>query len=433
MNTSMKEALAKAGVALTPEEEVKEQEQRDLKHRSKTVIERPKTEFTLKSVTLEPFERKKYQSDPTDSLLEIEGGLTEDSFATIFCAYECAKEGTAAPYALVWCANTMQTWVAVDKLCLDQNFIYREDLEIIKPDGIDAAWSFYKERGGAVNPGISTRKTCYILDSPADEHYEVYYDSNYPALKYGKTTPNGMFVHKCKDRFHRDMKIMELDKMYQEESQQRATKLTKKELSANEAIVVSDGCFMKNVCASSYYYLDATSLIKMTQGIIPTEPDQAVLISEIAGATSALQMCLLKHKKKITYYYDNTSILNVLRNRKTEYIEEIVEYKKLLETLDNAGYQVTFIELHPKTGEERDTTNKALMFFHNYCDKECQDMARVFGKDYRSIAIGDGSEGKTYQQVKKEFAPKGRPGQSNGNKGVTNNQRNGNNRYGKKF
>lgn len=433
MQTSMKEALAKAGVALTASEAAEEQKQREAKHRSKTVLERPNDEFLLKSVTLEPFERKKYQNDPTDTLLEVEGGLTESEFATVFCAYECAKEGPTTPYAIVWCACTMQTWIAVDKLCLDQNFIYREDLEIIKPDGVDMAWAFYKDRGGVVNPGISTRKTCYILDSPADEHYEVYYDTNYPALKYGKTTPNGMFIHKCKDRFHRDMKIMELDKMYQEESAQRANKMTKKQLGINEAIIVSDGCFMKNVCASAYYYMDSVSLIKMSQGIIPTEPDQAVLISEISGATSALQMCYMKGKRKVTYYYDNTSILNVLRNRKTEYIAEVVIYKQLLEEMDRSGFQVTFVELHPKTGEDRENTNKALMFFHNYCDKECQDMTRIFGKDYRSIAIGDDSEGKSYQQVKKDFVPKGRPGQSNGSKGVVNNQRNGNNKYGKRF
>lgn len=433
MNQNLKDVLEKAGVSLTPEEELAEVEKREAKHRGKTVVERPVSEFTLKSVTLEPFERKKYQSDPTDTLAEVPGGLDEEGFSSVFTAYECLKNGPAAPYAVVWCADTLQTWIAPDKLCLDQNFIYREDLEIICPDGVDTAWGFYRDRGGQVNPGIATRKTCYILDSPADEHYEVYYDSNYPALKYGKATPNGMFVHKCRDRFHRDMKLMELDNLYQEASMQRAAEYTKKSLSANEAVIVSDGCFMKNVCTSAYYYLDSTTLIKMSQGIIPTEPDQAVLISEVSGAMSALQMCQLKGKKSIRYYYDNTSILNVLRNRKTEYIAEIVAYKKLLEELDRTGFGITFIELHPKTGEDRETANKALMFFHNYCDKECQDMARIFAKDYRSIAVSDGSEGRTYQQVKKEFAPKGRPGQGGNNKGVPNNSRNGNNRYGKRF
>ncbi len=430
MGTSMKEALAKAGIELTQEEEIKEDESRKAKHRSKTVIERPNDEYTLKSITLEPFERKKYQSDPTDTLLEVKGGLTEKEFLSLLNDY-CGE--AEVPYAIVWCENTEQTWMAISKLCLDQNFIYRDDLEIMLPLGQIDVLGFYKRHGALVNPGIITRKTCYIIDSPADEHYEVYYDTNYPAMKYGKATPNGMFIHKCKDRFHRDMKIIELDKLYQEESADCASKLTKKPMSADEAIIISDGCFMQNVCAASYYYIDSSTLIKNTQGIVPSEPEQAVLISEIVGATSALKMCRLKGKRKITYYYDNTSIMNVFRNRKTEYIEEVVEYKKLVEQMDGEGYQIKLVELHPKKGDDRDTVNKALMYFHNYCDKECTEMARVFSKDYRSIAMTDDSEGKTYAQIKKDFKPKGRPGQSSGNNGVKNNQHNGNNRYGKKF
>lgn len=421
--TSMKEALEKAGIDLTQAEEKKEQEMREAKHRGRTVFERPKDEVSLKRVSIEDFEPKKYQSDPTDDLIEISAGLQIRMLEEILDRNDF--------YAMVWCANTSQTWLAPTKLCMDQNFIYREDLEIIldKKEGIE----FYKEHGAKVVPGIAVRRSCYILDSPADEHYELYYDTNYPALKYGKATPNGMFIHKCRDRFHRDMKVMELDKIYDESSRQRASAMTKEPMGIDEAIIISDGCFMKNVCASAYYYLDNVSMIKMAQGIIPSEPDQAVLISEIAGATSALEMCRLKGKKKITYYYDNTSILNVLRNRKTEYIQEIVTYKKLLEELDGDGYDIMFVELHPKTGEDRADVNKALMYFHNFCDKECQDMTRVFSKDYRSIAQSNAPEGKTYKQTKRDYTPKGRPGSSSGRGFVKNNSRNGNNRHGKVY
>lgn len=429
MATSMKEALAKANVDLTLEEQQEEEKARDDKHRSKTVVERPTEEFTLQNITVEPFERKKYQSDPTDTLLEVPGGLTEQNLLDMIDDY--AGVGNI-PFAAVWCEDTLQTWLAVDKLCLDQNFIYRNDLEIISPTRLGDIVDFYNEHGAKVNPGIVTRKKCYIIDCPANESYEVYYESNYPAMKYGKATPNGMFIHKCKNRFHRDMKIIELDKLYQEESAECASELTKKPIGQDEAIIISDGCFLQNTCACAYHYLDADTLIKFAQGIVPTEASQAVLIAELCGATSALQMCRAKGKKMITYYYDNTSIINVFRNRKTEYIKEVVEYKELVRAMDNEGYSIKFIELHPKTGEERDSTNKALMYFHNYCDKECTDMARVFAKDYRSIAMSDTSDGKSFSQVKKEFTPKGRPGQSNG-KCVKNNQHNGNNRYGKKF
>lgn len=422
MSVTMKEALAKAGVAITKEEEQRENEVREQKHRGRTILERPHEKVDLKRISLEDFEPKKYQNDPTDDLIEVPAGTPTADFKQII-------EGDF--YAMVWCADTIQTWVAPTKLCLDQNFVYREDLDIFTDK--DEAIEFYKENGAKANPGIATRKKCYILDSPADEHYEVYYDTNFPSLKYGKATPNGMFIHKCRNRFHRDMKIMELDKIYDEASESRAADMTKEPMKPIEAIIISDGCFMKNVCASAYYYLDNMTLIKMTQGIIPSEPDQAVLISEICGAKSALEMCRLKGKKKITYYYDNTSILNVLRNRKTEYITEVVEYKKLLEELDSEGFDVKFVELHPKTGEDRIDTNKALMYFHNFCDKECQDMTRVFSKDYRSIAQSNDPEGKTYKQAKKEFTPKGRPGQSSGNRGVKNNARTGNNKYGKVY
>ena len=141
---------------------------------------------------------------------------------------------------------------------------------------------------------------------------------------------------------------------------------------------------------------------------------------------------MLRRKKKITYYYDNTSILNIFKNRKTEYIAEVVEYKELLEKMASESYSVKFVELHPKTGEGRDNDNHALMFFHNDCDGMCRKMADIFKKDYKSFAASDDKDGKTYQQVKEEFKPKGRPGQSNGRK-PGGNYSNGNNRYGKHY
>lgn len=420
--TTMKEALQKAGVPLTEVEESEECAKRVAKQRTKAVLERPTDEVNLQCVREEPFQPKKFQSDPTSDLTEIKRGTSVSEFRNI------VETGF---YALVWCNDTMQTWVVPTKLCMDQNFIYREDLKIIHDK--DEAIEFYIETGSTVNVGYIPRLTCYILDCPADEHYEVYYDTNYPSMKYGKATPNGMFIHKCRDRFHRDMRILELDQLYYESSRERASQMVNEPMSDNEAIVVSDGCFMSNVCSSAYYYIDSVSLVRMVQGIIPTEPSQAVLIAEVSGATAALEMCKLKGKRKITYYYDNTSILNVLRNRKTEYIEEIVKYKKLLELLDSEGYDIKFVELHPKTGEDRIDANRALMFFHNGCDTECQSMTQIFTKDYRTIAQMDKSEGKTYKQAKQEFKPKGRPGTSNGSRGVQHNVRNGNNRHGRVF
>lgn len=406
MGATLAELMKSKGIALTSEEELEEKESLEVKHRGKTVLKRPNTEVTLLSLAREQFEPKKSQKDPTDDLIELNKKCDEDDDLALI---------SMGGY-VVWCKDTQQMWFAPTKMCLDANFIYRDDLEIIIVDDYEKVISWYKGICSELDLGVQTRKTCYILDNVSNETYEVYYDSNYPTLSYGKATPNGMFIHKYKNRFHRDMAILELDDIYSNQSHKKAGKLTAKEFKSNEAIVISDGCWMREVCANAFYYLDATSVIKFTEGILPTEPDQAVLIAEIKGATNALLMCKMKNKKNITYYYDNTSILNVFRNRKTEYIKEIVEYKELLESLYKDGYKINFVELHPKTGEQREVENKALMFFHNGCDKECRDMTDIFKKDYKSHATLGSRDGKSYDDVKKEFAPKGKPGQSKGYK-----------------
>ena len=425
MSTAMRDALKNAGIELTAEDEKKEEQVRENKHRAKTEVHRPDQEYKLRAITEEEFERKKYQKDPTDDLIEIKVG------AEIGQIQDMVKD--AGGYA-VWCADTLQLWYAPTQLCLDQNFIYRSDLQIFNVDTSADLWKAYEDFLSRVNPGIITKKRCYILDNPAAETYEVYYDADYPSVKYGKATPNGMFIHKSDNRFHRDMKIIELDKLYADSSRKEAGELIYKNMPADEAIVISDGSWMKETCASAMYYLDNTCLIKLAYATLPTEADQAVLIAEINGAIQALSMCRIKGKKKIKYYYDNTSIINIFRNRKMEYVEEIKAYKQLVEEMDAEGYDVEFIELHPKTGEERDKANAGLMFFHNYCDKECRELSDIFNKDYKQIAAAGGQTGKSYKQVKSDFKPKGRPGQGSGRQGgPANNSKNGNNRYGKRM
>lgn len=374
-------------------------------HRNKKELKRPTEEVELKSLYTDKYEVKKTQKDPTEDLIVVPAGLNEIDFSKFMMDID-KMHGY-----LIYDTNTLITYLAPTKGCLDANFIYREDLIIKEYDRIANAWSYYSEKGALVNPGIIPRQTCYILDNPANETYEVYYDSALPSRVYGKATPQGCFIHKYPNRFHRDMAILELDSIYSDTSKKEAGKMTKKKIGQNEAIVISDGAWMKEVSTSSIVYLDSERVLKCTEGRIPSEPDQAVLISEIKGATMALEFCKAFGKKKITYYYDNTSIVNVFRNRKTEYIEEIAEYKRLLESLQALGYQVNFVELHPKTGEDRDTENKALMFFHNGCDAECRSMSEIFKRDYRSYAADGSTDGKTYSKIKEEFKPKGKPKQ----------------------
>lgn len=402
---TLKEALAKANIPLTPDEELVEKEELEVKHRGKRIVERPKDKVDLSYISRDVPERKKVQADPTEDLVFLPVGVTDKILLPYLSGY------------FVICKDTMQAWVAPTKECLDANFIYRDDLEITEcVTGYDL-WAAYDEAGvNTWNPGIITRKKCYILDNPGNESYEVYYDTNYPSLSYGKATPNGMFIHAYANRFHRDMAIMELDTIYSESSKKRASDYVRKQLDTTEAIIISDGCWMKEVCSSSCWYLDNESIMQLSSGQIPSEPDQAVLISEITGATLALKLCMLNGKKHITYYYDNTSILNVFRNRKTEYIKEVKAYKELLEELDRSGYTINFVELHPKTGKDRDSENRALMYFHNSCDRACREMSDIFTKDYKSYACSGSTDGKTYKEAKQEFKPKGRQGQSNGYK-----------------
>lgn len=390
---TLKSLIEKAGLEVSEESEISSRNH----HRGNTIEKRPEKEYKLLSIYEEDFERKKTQKDPTEDLVWLPRGNVEKALSMI----------TDVVGYLVWCSDTEEMWWAPSKLCLNQNFIYRKDLEICEITTREAAQVFYAERSADLMPGIITKRKCYILDNPAGECYEVYYDSSYPSLKYGKATPNGMFVYVYDNRFHRDMAIMELDKLYSEASKHTAKELVGKQLKPNEAIVVSDGAWMKETCTSACFYLDNDCVLNLVNGKIPSEPDQAVLIAEITGATLALGICRSKGKKRITYYYDNTSIVNVFKNRKTEYIAEIKEYKELLETMNSEGYQIQFVELHPKTGESEATDNKALCYFHNNCDRECREMADIFKKDYKTIASTGSREGKDYSDIRRETSNKG--------------------------
>jgi len=394
-----------------------EKEEKKANHRH-TDMKRPEEEVNLLSLALEDTEYRRHTADPTPDLIEVKNGLTPDEL----------PKATEDAY-LVWCEWSRQTWFCPTKKCLNQNFIYREDLLIEKTDTQEALENFYHDHGGIHNPGIISTRKCYILDDPANESYEVYYDSAMPSLKYGKATPNGMFVHCYDNRFHRDMAILELDDLYSNQSSKKAGRLVSRPYGADEAIIVSDGAWMKDSCSASFVYLDNTLVIDHTVGFCPSEPDQAVLIAEITGATEALKMCAQNNKTNIKYYYDNTSILNVFKNHKTEYIREIKEYKDLLADMDKQGYKIEFIELHPKTGEERNKDNKALMFFHNKCDQNCRNMADIFTKDYRVFATDSKRDGSTYEDVKNSM-PKPK------NKNVGNfkaGAHGGNNKYGRRF
>lgn len=421
MGTMLSDVLKKAGLEVN--EDVAENEEQVSLHRTKNVIERPTEEVTLNKVYQGCIEVTKTQSDPTEDLVFIEPGLEEEEFKKFLTEEDVrlrlggllAEAGIELSKGyIIYDVNTFDTFIAPTEKCLNANFIFREDLIIKQYEGFDGAYECYKEMGGKQPAGVLSRKTCYILDNPADETYEVYYDSTYPSRVYGQATPKGCFVHKYKNRFHRDMAILTLDATYTVSSKKMAQKLTKKKMGENEAIVISDGAYMKDSITSAVVYIDNQSVFKLTQGTLASEKEQSVLIAEINGAYNALKMCQLNKKTKITYYYDNTSILNVFKNRKTEYIEEIKRYKDLLINMSEQGYSVEFIEVHPKTDENKKNENQAVLYFHNRCDDECREMCELYSRDYVSYVQSNNKKGQDFKDFRRENTPKGKPKNNGG-------------------
>lgn len=358
------------------------------------VKERPKGFVELKSLTRDVVEEKRINGKATADLIVLEQGV----LSSLELLYEVAgKSGY-----LIWCADTYEMWYAPTQLCLDSNFIYRDDLEI-KPIGVNDAelLEWYNSKVEGHNYGIVTCKKCYILDNPACETYEVYYNSNYPSLHYGVATPKGCTVHSYANRFQRDIAILELDELYSNTSNKEAGKLITKPMAENEAIIISDGAWIKGTCACAYVYLDNKAVVKNVEGVVPTDTEQAILIGELLGAFNALMLCYVRKKTNITYYYDNTNVPLLFKNKKLSAIPEVVEYKKLLIMMHNEGYNVTFVEIHPKTGENKAEENKALMFFHYQCDFACREIADIFKKNYKAFATNGSKDGLTYNQLNK--------------------------------
>lgn len=343
--------------------------------------------FELKAISRDATGCKEEDATSTE-LIEV----TTDPYGVDFHVSEDAY--------CVFCKDTAQMWFAPNKRCLNKNFIYRDDLVIQWVTSNTEVIEFWKKHMAGVCVSVSLRKTCYILDIPMNETYEVYYQSDYPTVRYGSATPKGTAIIKCKDRFHRDAIILQLENKYANSSMKSAGEYTGRKFEKDEAIIVSDGAWWKEKIASSVFYLDSDSVIHFTEGGLPSDAKQGIIIAEIKAATNALSLCYQHRKKRITYYYDNTNILNVFKNTRTEYIPEIKEYKRLCEKMHRYGYEINFVELHPKTGENRDVENKALMYFHNQCDAACSSMCDLVKKEYKMFAANGNVKGKYYKEVR---------------------------------
>lgn len=341
---------------------------------SQKVQERPKSEVTLKAL----INKTTYQCEPEAPagvhLLQPGSSIRLPDFAT-----------TAG--FLVWCADTQQTWYVESKQHLDAGFIYRDDLIIYPCDDLSDAQATARNLNRDVDPNGMVRKSCYIMDDPIAGSYEVYYDPNYPLKHYGKSTPTGRNIWKYKNRWERDLDILELDAHYSEESKQEAKELIHNVLKDEDAIIISDGAWNLGVSAYSYVYIDSTRFSRVSEGCTPSSETQAVLIAEISGAYEALQRCILYGKTNVKYYYDNAQVLNTISSKRCAAVKEVQQYRELCEKFQEIGGTITYIQIHPKTGEDRGDMNRAVKYFHTLCDKECRVTADICSRDYIAVLL----------------------------------------------
>lgn len=361
----------------------------------KNSMSRPDTEVELNNIIEHCKSVERLTKDPTEDLVKLPYGLCKNYEEIL----NSAKLGSGY---IVFDKDTNETWYAHDITCLNKNFIYREDLIIKEVYFAEDARRVWHEFNDSIDYSRVKSVVKYILEDPAAEVYEVYSDSSYVVHKYGKPVPVGLNVHKCANRFYRDMMILALDEYYSKSSKKQARELANKSLGDNEAIVVSDGAWLNNIAANSYYYLDDSTTIHFSEGTLPSDVKQGVVLAEVKGAYNALSLCYARCKMDIKYYYDNPNILNVLKSNKFKYIKEVQEYKRLLHNMHADGYSIEFIELHPKTGAERSNLNKALMYFHNSCDSSCEAIADICKRDYKKVASNNKQEGKTSSEIMKK-------------------------------
>lgn len=386
----------------------------DLNQPSLKKLKRPSEVLDLKSIRSEFIEISKQDYNATPELIEVNISCSDPVQKTETQVY---GDGSF----LIQDINTKQVWIAPNELVLNNNFIYREDIDIFKISNEDEFRKTLQVMLEAHPFGVKPSRVCYILDNPVLECITPYYNSASVLQMYGVSTPRGCFIHKYPNRFIRDMAILKMNKKYTTASK-RNLKLLSKDLKPNQAIIVSDGAFLKNISANSMFYIDDKSIISMQEATIPSIPEQSVLISEIKGAINALSMCVAKNKRDIIYYYDNTSIVNCFNNKKLEYIDEVRDFKELIRALASSNFNVYFKEVHPKNiqdDEENDgellAERKGIKYFHNLCDDRCTEAAQIFNRGYKELISTNVEKGLTLADLIEKDKPKKVYGKSNNN------------------
>ena len=332
-----------------------------------TTTKAPARAVVLQAINSNTINDKEPERCISDELLEIPIGCTAENVVAML------ESVVTLPAFFIWCEDTLQMWCAPTEDCLNTSFIYRGDLEIAIIEDVSQITDYYEERAAKLQPGSVTSKKCFILNNPPAETYEVYYASNYPVMRYGKVTPDGMTVMAFNNRFERDAAILKLEEHYSRISKGSARSLVKKAMTTEEAVIVSDGCVAGNIGACAAVYIDMFGVTKQVRSLKFTSDRTNVLIAELEGALLAFRICAGNRKKKVTYYTDNRAVLEVIQgtqanNKVAQKLQQIISKLRL------DGANITCLEVHPKNKKVHGTGDKAIQHFHNLCDKECTAM-----------------------------------------------------------
>lgn len=293
---------------------------------------------------------------------------------------------------LVICGYTQDSWYVKDEMDLHSYFVYKEDLDIYTVDSLDDLYQKYMDYNKNWRVGIRKKKSCYVLNNPVNETYEVYNDPKYPMINYGVAVPLGMSVIKFDNRFDRDLYIRELDSLYSNSSYKAASTISSG-LKDGQSIIISDGSYMNDVCCYTYYTITNKSISQGSKVINPSNVNKAVLIAEVMGIQNAIRDAKESGATDIVCYYDNTSVVDIFNSNRTNNVEEIKKFKSFMRHIEKCNISVKFVEIHPKTGKTRNEENKARMYFHNSCDKRCKEMIGLYTKNYTGYCITDTATG----------------------------------------
>lgn len=358
-------------------------------------VERPTEAVQLLAVHEDDAEVEKYVlDDKTTDLITLPYGKAKDYL-------EILDKVTGAGF-IIHDIYSKETWYAPDNICLNKNFVFREDVRIVqvkdKQEALDT-WFTFNE---GIVPSRLYSRFKYILDDPAAGTYWPFSSSDYVSKHYGKPVLEGTVIHKCKNRFQRDSLILMLEQKYTSESEKDVREIGKTELSDDEAIIVSDGSSKESTVSYCYYYMDNKSILRQSGCCTLVDDAKCTSsIAEIIGGLNAIKQCVAQGKHVIKYYFDNSVIINVFKSHKLDGIPEIKEYKNFLSQLNAEGYEISFCDLHPKTDKQKYKLNKALTYLHNSCDSECVVMAKMHYRNYTRKAMTDDSKGNSLSRIVK--------------------------------